>query len=435
MSDIAGIPYAIAEFDQDAKSVGAPPDVPAGTTDVIIISHGWNNNRADAELLYRTLFTNFAAVAPAASLGGRKVAIVGVIWPSQKFDELIAVAGKNTPAGGAASLGDGTDPEGEAKIKAGLERLKTLFPKATATIDQAEALVSRLEEDPQARKDFVNAIRGLLDRSAANDEDASDAFFAADPEALFKRLAVPVNALQGELAEHRPAASLDATDDAPRPARGGAAGFIDIFSKIGSAATNLLNFTTYFTMKARAGNVGKKGVAPLVDALAAKVERVHLVGHSFGGRVVTAAAAASTTKKLRTLMLLQAAFSHNGFSPTWPGFFKSVGADHRVDGPVLITYTHNDKAVGLAYPLASRINGDNAAAFGDENDQFGGIGRNGAQQMAQGDVVAGKLLAVNGAYSLQPGKFHNLEASDFVSGHGDITGCEVAWALSRAVLR
>ena len=34
--------------------------------------------------------------------------------------------------------------------------------------------------------------------------------------------------------------------------------------------------------------------------------------------------------------------------------------------------TKNDKAVGLAYPLASRINGDKAAAFGDEHDVFGG---------------------------------------------------------------
>lgn len=437
MDNIAGIPYSTAEFDKDGNRVGASPSVPAGTTDVVIMSHGWNNNRADAELLYRTLFTNLAAVAPAASLGGRKLVIVGVIWPSQKFDELIAIAGKNAPAGGAASLSDGTDPEGENKIKAGLERLKTLFPEAATKLDAAKALVARLEDDPQARKEFVNTIRGLLDRSAANDEDASDAFFAADSEALFKRLAVPASALEGELKARHAAASLDATDDAaPRPARGGAAGLTDFFSKIGSAATNLLNYTTYFTMKARAGTVGKKGVAPLVDEIATKVERVHLVGHSFGGRVVTAAAAGSQTKKLRTLMLLQAAFSHNGFSPTWPGFFQSVGADHRVDGPVLITYTKNDNAVGLAYPLASRINGDNAAAFGDENDQFGGIGRNGAQQMRAQDVVKAKLLAANGDYgALQPGKFYNLEATEFISGHGEVHGREVAWALSRAIVR
>ncbi len=60
----------------------------------------------------------------------------------------------------------------------------------------------------------------------------------------------------------------------------------------------------------------------------------------------------------------------------------------RVKGPILVTHTKNDKAVGVAYPLASRISGDKTAAFGDENDKFGGLGRNGAQQMQTGEVVS-----------------------------------------------
>ena len=94
--------------------------------------------------------------------------------------------------------------------------------------------------------------------------------------------------------------------------------------------------------------------------------------------------------------------------------------------PILVTYTKNDKAVGMAYPLASRINGDKTAAFGDENDVFGGLGRNGAQQMQAGETVAGRLLPVGSAYAFQAGKFFNLEASEFIKAHGDITGKEVA---------
>jgi len=63
----------------------------------------------------------------------------------------------------------------------------------------------------------------------------------------------------------------------------------------GKCGGNLLNLTTYFKRKIRAGPVGSKGVAPLIDRLAAQVQRVHLIGHSFGGRLVTAAAADSTT--------------------------------------------------------------------------------------------------------------------------------------------
>ena len=186
-------------------------------------------------------------------------------------------------------------------------------------------------------------------------------------------------------------------------------------------------------VKARAGNVGKNGVSKVVDKLAPKVQRVHLIGHSFGGRVVTAAAANSTTNKIKTMSLLQTAFSHNGFSKSMGGFFRSVVDNKRVDGPILVTHTKNDKAVGVAYPLASKINGDATAAFGDENDKFGGLGRNGAQKMEQNEVVKGSLQPENGNYSFQPRKFFNLEGTPFISGHGDVTGKQVAHAVRRAV--
>jgi hypothetical protein len=105
----------------------------------------------------------------------------------------------------------------------------------------------------------------------------------------------------------------------------------------------------------------------------------------------------------------------------------------RITGPVLVTHTPNDKAVGVAYPLASRINGDKAAAFGDKNDVFGGLGRNGAQQMQAGETIDGKLLEAGGAYTFKPGTFFNLEASDFIKSHGDVTGRQVAHAVRIAI--
>jgi hypothetical protein len=148
---------------------------------------------------------------------------------------------------------------------------------------------------------------------------------------------------------------------------------------------------------------------------------------------MTAAAANSTTPKIRSMTLLQAAYSHNGLSKTMKGFFRSVMEGQRVNGPILITHTKNDKAVGIAYPLASRINGDATAAFGDENDKFGGMGRNGAQKMETGERVLGTLLAVGATYTFVAGKCFNLEASTFISSHGDVRGNEVAYALACAI--
>src|SRR5215510_7981174 len=103
MNDIAGIPYVAAEFDKSGKSVNAVT-VPAGVTDVIVVSHGWNNSRQDAEALYANLFANFAAVAQPNDLGNRSVAIVGVIWPSKRFDELVSATATNAAAYVISSL-------------------------------------------------------------------------------------------------------------------------------------------------------------------------------------------------------------------------------------------------------------------------------------------------------------------------------------------
>jgi len=194
----------------------------------------------------------------------------------------------------------------------------------------------------------------------------------------------------------------------------------------------------------RAGTVGSKGLAPLIDRLAAHVERIHLAGHSFGGRLVTAAATDSKTPKLHSLSLLQAAFSHNGFSRSRNGFFRKLVDARRVLGPVLITHSKFDRSVGLAYPAASRINGDKTQAFGGADDEFGGIGSNGAQHMDEGEIFDGAqtMLEVGGAYQLKGGKLHNLESSAFIvdpadsrrDAHGFVFVPQVAWAISRAVI-
>jgi pimeloyl-ACP methyl ester carboxylesterase len=186
-------------------------------------------------------------------------------------------------------------------------------------------------------------------------------------------------------------------------------------------------------MKERAGTVGRKGVAPLIDQAARTIPRIHLVGHSFGGRLVTAAAASSTTDRIKSMVLLQAAFSHNGFSRNMNGFFRKVVDDRRVDGPIIITHTKNDRAVGVAYPIASRLAGQKAAALGDENDVFGGIGRNGAQKLEPGETVKAALLDVDGDYALSAGKLFNLEASAFIKDHGDVRGRQVAYAILGAI--
>jgi hypothetical protein len=439
MNDIAGIPYVAVTFDKDGAALNKEQvKLPDGTTDVIVVSHGWNNTQEQAEQFYTDLFTNFAAVA-SDRIQNKKMAIVGVIWPSKRFTDVVDAAVAEQGRGGGAGFGSSSTAADET-IKAKLDVIATMFDKKAAKkIAAAKNQIGKLESDLTARRKFVDELRSLLDESAAHEEDNSALFFKLDGSVMLEKLKQPTPLVSSGARGGGGAASVG-VNPKTTPA-GGAAGLGDIFSGIKAGAIRFLNYLAYYEMKKRAGTVGQQGVGPMLDRLADHVQRIHLVGHSFGCRVVTAAAAASTTDKLQSMSLLQAAFSHNSFSKSMNGFFRSVVDNHRIKGPIVVTYTPNDRAVGIAYPTASRLAGTVASAFGDANDKFGGLGRNGAQKMEPGEVVQGvdQMLAVGVSYNLQSGHFHNLESSKYIvnpsggDAHMFVTGKEVAWTISRAM--
>lgn len=439
MNSIKNIPYFEALFDKNGALTNSVT-LPNGITDVFVMSHGWRNDANEATQLYTDFFNNFfdPQVVSSGRLAGRNCAIIGVFWPSKNFDALIAAQGAGTPQN-AAAIGDAvSDPESQKKLIAQLEALKAsgIFdePAQRQALTEAQALVPDLDTKATARAAFIQRLRSLMDPGSADKEDASDIFLRMNPDDIFKRLNIPPHAVDASIPKTGKALAL--APGAAVIATGHAAGLLDIFKGAAAAASNAASYLSYFMMKQRAGAVGANGVAPLIDKLAPAVERIHLIGHSFGGRVVAAAALASTNEKIQSVSFLQAAFSHNGFSPAtlMNGFFRAVIEKQRVKGPIIATHTKNDTAVGIAYPLASRMSGTVAAALGDEHDKYGGLGRNGAQQMNAGEVVMAELLAVGGAYQLQPGKFHNLLADSFVKNHGNVTGPEVVSAVAAAAL-
>jgi hypothetical protein len=362
---------------------------------------------------------------------------VGVLWPSKNFDLVIAAQGAGT-ATNAAAIGEAfSDPESQKKLVEQLETLKG--PRGPfderAEIDAlsaAQALVPQLDEKATARAAFIEHLRKLMDPTAAGKEDASDIFLRGDPGDIFKRLNIPVGTVDPAIPKTGKAMAL--VSEAGASATSREQGGLDVLNGAAAAASNAVSYLTYFMMKERSGTIGMKGVASLIDELDSQIARIHLIGHSFGARVVSGAALASRTEKIHSASLLQAAFSHNGFSPPalMNGFFRSVIDQHRVRGAILATYTKNDTAVGIAYPLASRISGSVAAALGDENDKYGALGRNGAQQMNTGETISAELLAPGGAYAFSPGRIHNLLADAFIKNHGDVTGQEVVSAVVAA---
>jgi hypothetical protein len=412
----------------------------ATATDMLVISHGWNNDEKEASELYRELLGNLSQQSPPTP--GRGLIVLRVYWPSKRFAE------EDLIPGGAASAADPVQ-----SVSAQIDDLLADLKRPGARHDDAvkrdalsamQQLLLRLEEDSDAQEEFVRLSRLLLS-SHVNDEEEvlQQEFFASDGTEVLQRLSrkfkpkAPV--VEGPTSIGG-AQIGDTGDD------GGVAGLGNLFRGALNGARNLLNLFTYYEMKERAGTVGSTGLAEVLRRVtsANPALRLHLCGHSFGGRLVVSALAArpAATKPgsgARSVVLLQAAFSHNGLGLKYDGqhdgFFRRVFEGNRLHGPVVITHTEKDFAVGLAYPIASRLRNQVASGIGDAKDPYGAIGRNGALFVpAELDASETALRALSQPYGpFNAGKIYNLHGGTFITGHSAVRGPEVAQALRHAL--
>jgi hypothetical protein len=425
------IPFAAVEFTEDGTAAD-PAQVEAALhmvrhhrpADVLLLSHGWNNDMASARQLYRELIDGLQSRLPPGAAD--RLAVIGVFWPSIKW------ADEDQIAGGGVAVGDE-----QGRLLDAIDQA-VADPAAAGRLKQLAADLSSAD----ARADFLALVRGLLPPDTAPDDadedpapsllmagDADEVFTAvSDAAAGFEDLTMPGPA--PEAGEDAPGVAPDllAHDDAV-----GAGLFGMSWS---SLARQVLNTFTYYTMKSRAGDVGAKGVAALVARIHADAPDVgiHLAGHSFGARVMSAAAAAATVP-VDSLTLLQGAFSHYGFTRNYAGTgkdgaFAAAIADGRLAGPLVITHTHNDKAVGLAYAIASRLARQSGAGIGDAADFYGGIGANGSVGTAAAAVRMGDGSS---SYTFNPGTITNVLADDHISGHSDVTNPAVINVLAHAI--
>jgi hypothetical protein len=440
MDRIAGLPFAELRLDKDGeREEPGESAVPSGITDLIVISHGWKNDTADAIRLYETLLRNMvAASGGAASAGGRAFGVTGIFWPAFKFRSDLTLVpsdlGVPDDQGGGASTA--AQDLSRAALRAEAESIAGEFG-----LDPLEFsnLAVRAAGGGDAADEFVDRLRAAL-------QTPTDPDIAFDhSELLNARGADLIGALSlgGSFEAETPEAP--AGDGDP----GGAASFSSVVRKGwrvlsgGKAAVaSLLNQATYFEMKQRAGSVGA-ALGRILEREQLEGIRVHLVGHSFGARLVTAAASSMETLRPASLCLLQGAFSHNGFGSgigarRIDGGFRKVVSARRVTGPIAITHTHRDVAVGFFYAVASTVSGEIASGLtggriiGGPDDLHGGIGANGALALGAGEFR--RVTASRGRVpDLTPGMINNVQADEIISGHSDVANPDVGALVWKAV--
>ena len=369
--DIGVYPYWELTFDADGHPEQAQLDGlvqgvgTAGTTDLVLFAHGWNNDLTAATRLYRRFFTPFPALLVSTGATA-KVGYAGVYWPSMRFsDEPIpefnpAVA----PEAARMAAERGMDRQT-------LDGLVRQFPDGEPEL---RAMAELLRARPASRTDLdtffrlVRSFTGTPDRSTLLDAgepgEALPAMLADDPEEVCGRFAAAL----------RSTGAAPIADLLPDP-----------FAALWGGAREVLRGAAYYLMKHRAGIIGEYGLGPVLCRLAERSPglRIHLVGHSFGGRLVSFALRALPPEPgaVKSVTLLEGAFSHYAFAaslPQAPGHSGALdGLYRRVDGPLVSCHSRHDTALGVFYPLASRLSGDDESLLGDFEDHWGAIGYSG----------------------------------------------------------
>jgi hypothetical protein len=442
-----GLTYHLVAFDRDGRERSDDPDgtmsrraaqtlADEPVTDVFVFSHGWQGDVPAAVGQYDA-WTGTMAAAQADVERARRVRpgfrplLIGLHWPSLAWGEEElggwggAAASFSLEAGGAAAPATGpTSPMAEW-VDAYAARLGDT-PETRAALETivaaAQADVAPPTLPPEVRR-AVEVLNREADLGSAGPGGApGDDRQTSDPEALYQAV------LEDEGVSFAP-------------------------GWLGGLLT-LPRLLSFWKMKDLARRFGETGASGLLGDLrraagSGRDVRFHVMGHSFGCIVASAAVAGppggAPPPPVDSLVLVQGAMSLWSFctsipsSPDQRGYFSSVLAEHKVRGPVVVTTTVYDSAVGRCYPLGAGARQQVSFAPG-ELPTYGAVGTFGVR--GPGPVVVDlELGPPDAAYAFAPGKVYNLECSGVIKrggppsgAHGDFLHPEVAHAVWSAAL-
>ena len=251
---------------------------------------------------------------------------VGIIWPALVFPDDDPATAKPIPSTGQQLAA----------------ALAPAFPQQEQNLATLGQLLDQQPQEAAKLQQFHSLASGLVTTPPLAPEDAGrQANITGDTATVFGRAAAMSKA---------PATSAEGL---PNP-----------FTGLWNGAREVLRTLSY-EMKNRAGVVGRNPLGPMIGRLAAAQPgiRLHLMGHSFGSRLVAywlsglPPAATGTSSPVRTLLLIQGVFSHFAFANPVPDVLVSgPGAlsafRGNVNGRLLASFTAADRACGWWYPPA-----------------------------------------------------------------------------------
>ena len=425
--------YYIIPFDKDGICEGPQTREHLlahlqGVTDLFLFCHGWNNDWSAATERYEQFITGFQALRKAQALAmppDYKPLLVGVFWPSQSLTIFESETGPGFAGGDVQDKAVAASQGMLAEIASHLpatSRARFYTLAAAQDLDQTESR--------ELATMLCDVLRGVSDSEAG----ATSAPTVDDLLASASAITAPefdVDAV----------GTVGGTTGSAEPlAAGGIGGLLSALDP-----RNLLKPFTVWHMKDRAGKIGAAGVAPLLhDLLTAgdATMRVHLLGHSYGCKVVMTAASVMppTTRMIESALLLQPAISQYAFAETVPersvpgGF---VAARSRVRQPITATFSTHDGPLHDMFHLSVRRSddvGELQFAGTDSPSRFAAMGGYGPQSTTGATIVT--IRNAGEAYTLpSTSQILGVDGSRVIDGHGGILKDDVwylSWTLATA---
>jgi pimeloyl-ACP methyl ester carboxylesterase len=432
---------------QEIKSQGTSP-----FTDIFLFSHGWNNDWEDANNLYYCWITQYLEFHKANN--GRRInpLFVGIVWPSTAF----ALPGEEPPGLGPHTF-SGFVSEERNEISSLARSIKaTVNAKTQNDLQQFYRLTQRGSSIPPYLKPgdvktlaniLASVFVNLVDSDLAPNPHVAPAFVAnVDPSTAQTTAAQGFAQIWNAIGSSQPpSTSFDPTI---------AKGFISLMRDLDPRT--IVRIATVWQMKDRAGVVGRGGVADLLGQLlnAGQSTKVHLVGHSFGAKVVLEALCSiPASRPVDSILLLEPAVSYACFDtnpvsdePQLQGGY--VDARNRVIQPILCTYSKRDIPLHDLFQFVVRRPkdlGEEHHPLVEGNDpppKFAALGGYGPKLGAT-SVEKVRFVDASTRYTFPPAMriigidctpsgtdvIRTASSPPGIYGHGDIRNCETFWVL------
>lgn len=438
-SDGTEAPLYLMPFDEHGRSqapltrdhlIGAVRD--KDFTDIFLFCHGWNNDFETADRRYGDFLKNYLELGVKRNLNYKRPIrplLVGMIWPST---ELVA------PWEEAPELAGGAPGDDLGQEQLEVEEIASRLPPKEA--ERFRILAQNEELTEEETLELATILLPIY-----QPEDNSE--LPPTGEALDSNGLVEIwRELQGDDSDDT-TGEFGFDDDEPVVGEDEPAAAFDVLSPI-AKVRDLLRATTVLMMKDRAGVVGAHGVGDLLrDILSAKPEpaspkpRVHLIGHSYGCKVMLSALCyQKPPRKVDSVLLLQPAigrycFAVDATGNKEPGGYRS--ALERSTQPIMTTFSKNDKPLTRYFHFVAHRQDDEGevriAAWlpSGRFKALGGYGPAGSDD----DTHVIDMLKAPELYEIadERKRILALRADKTISGHSDISNEATWWALYNQV--